>query len=91
MTTQSSLRKGAGLELIKIAKTYTDDKRKRPTKIVGGFGVKHRDGFVSKIFWKVSDRKDRRHGIVNMPAPKDEYMEDLYKSMFRKWHNEKEK
>jgi hypothetical protein len=54
-------------------------------KVVGGFGVINDDGYSNIIHWVVNPRRDTRYGVVDTPAQKDEYAEELFEAMFRNW------
>jgi hypothetical protein len=54
-------------------------------KVLGTFGVMQGE-YKNSLSWVVSPRKDMRHGVVNRPAPKDEYLESLFNKMFKGWH-----
>lgn len=56
-----------------------------PKRVVGAFGVKDESGYTHKMFWVVSDRKDRRHGVVDLVDEMSNYSKDLFNTMFRKW------
>jgi hypothetical protein len=75
--------KSAGLELIRILKT-TDTYVASEKKCVGAFGIMQ-EGFAINMFWVVGDRKDKRHGVIGRPAPKDMYCAELFEAMFRRW------
>lgn len=70
---------------VRTSSKYSDFIPVKKKLIVGGFGIVDHKGFKNKIYWVVSDRKDRRSGVVNAPAPKDAYCESLHEEMFRKW------
>lgn len=79
------VRDSDGRKLLNMLKEkYHDSYTEREKKFIGYFGVIN-DNRMNLICWVVSDRKDRRHGVVDRPAPKDPYCEDLFDSMFRKW------
>jgi hypothetical protein len=67
------------------SKKYSDSRPVKPTVTVGAFGIIEPTGYKNVISFVVHDRKDRRHGVVNAPAPKDKYNESLFEEMFRKW------
>lgn len=65
-------------------KQFDDLTTSSKKRIVGGFGIKDK-GHTNALFWVVSGQRDQRHGVVDEPAPKDNYLESLYEEMFSKW------
>lgn len=72
-----------GLEYIRLVMTsdlYSDTVPRPTKKVVGGF---QKCGYT--MHFVVSDRKDRRHGVVDEPAPLSDYAKNMLKAMFRRW------
>jgi hypothetical protein len=67
------------------SKKYSDFRPVKPTLFVGAFGIVEPTGYKNVISFVVHDRKDRRYGVVNAPAPKDAYCESLFEEMFKNW------
>jgi hypothetical protein len=78
--------KNAGLEHIKVLRTtaHGDAYVASKKRCVGAFGIMQ-EGFANKIFWVVGERKDKRYGVIDKPAPKDMYCAELFEAMFRRW------
>lgn len=74
-------KKDDGLEYIRLIRKNDLDTAPRHPKIIAktfqmcGYTI----GFV------VSDRKDRRHGVVDTPAPLSYYAKNMLDTMFRRW------
>ena len=72
-----------GLEYIHLILTsdlYSDTVPRPPKKVVGGFQM---CGYT--IHFVVSDRKDRRHSVVDPHAQLSDYAKDMLDAMFRRW------
>lgn len=74
-------KKDDGLEYIDLVLNTDLDTVPRPPKIV--VNSFHMCGYT--INFVVSDRKDRRHGVVGTPAPLSYYTKIMLDAMFRKW------
>lgn len=75
--------KDEGLEYINLlmkSDLYSDTVPRPPKKVVGGFRM---CGYT--IYFVVSDRKDRRHGVVDEPTLLSDYAKNMLKAMFRRW------
>lgn len=75
--------KDKGLEYIHLMLTsdlYSDTVPQPPKKVVGGFRM---CGYT--IHFVVGDRKDRKHGIVDIPTPLSDYAKNMLEAMFRGW------
>lgn len=78
----------AGMEHIKFVMEAHRKEQKYvepPKRVVGGFGIVHPDGRTDMLCWVVSNRKDRRHGVVGKKEPVTRYAKEMYESMFRNW------
>ena len=74
-------KKSDGLEYIELVLNTNLDTVPRPPKIV--VDSFHMCGYT--INFVVGDRKDRRHGVVDTPAPLSYYAKSMLDAMFRRW------
>lgn len=77
---------GAGMEEIRTVRRMKNKPFKVPDIIVGAFGIVGEDGVERMYGWRVSGwRRDKRHGVIDEPAPQNNYSDSLYESMFKGW------
>lgn len=77
-----SIRKSDGLKILNtvFSDKYSDEIIQPKKKVVGSFGIGN-----NKLYWVVSARKDRRHGVVGPVSIRDPYCDSLFKGAFAKW------
>jgi hypothetical protein len=81
-----SLLSEEGMEYIKAMKQgkYEGKAYMPKKKILGSFGFVD-ERVAPKFVWVVNLRKDRRHGVVDVPEPLSPYGKNLLEGMFKNW------